>query len=613
MRSARYYFIAILFSASVNTVIAQQVAQEPSAVAEQELLTLIAQLGDDDFDQRELAQQKLKELGLVAFDALHAARYNDDIEIAKRATYLVRSMKVRWIEPKDPTSVAKILKEYGEQHVSERRIRIEQLTKLKNREGIIPLTRMVRYESDTKLSKIAALGIIQYNEPEEAEDREQLAETLISICGQSARVGSRWMETFAQTLTEPPNSLEAWNSLSEQEEQTLATFPRDSSREILQRMLRWQHELITKHGQADDASVVLARMINLLDGTRQTLLDMVEWMSDRKLWAGIEQLAIRFPGEFQKYPDLVYRLAESFVRRDMIDEANQTADQALELQLDDVQMHIETAIWLKQRMLYQWSIREFQHVITSTGMTNGYHLWAIFNLSELQHDLLKHGDAAETLMPLALAANNEKDPTYRTINGYLKDTFKRTAESLVSRAEYFHARDCEDKEDYEKQREHLNKGFAADPTDGDLLIGMYRFKKADEAWKARTRDAIENTVTAQFDEIQQLEQEYRTVEGVSRKDTVGSTLARVCNQYAWLVGNTFGDFKLAVKLSHRSLDLRKDAPGYLDTLGRCYYAADDLENAIKYQKQAVELDPDSQQMRRQLKMFETALKEKEAN
>ena len=50
MRSARYYLIAILFSASVNTVIAQQVAQEPSAVAEQELLTLIAQLGDDDFD-----------------------------------------------------------------------------------------------------------------------------------------------------------------------------------------------------------------------------------------------------------------------------------------------------------------------------------------------------------------------------------------------------------------------------------------------------------------------------------------------------------------------------------------------------------------------------------
>ena len=141
---------------------------------------------------------------------------------------------------------------------------------------------------------------------------------------------------------------------------------------------------------------------------------------------------------------------------------------------------------------------------------------------------------------------------------------------------------------------------------------MYRFKKADEAWKARTRDAIENTVTDQFDEIQQLEQEYRTVEGVSRKDTVGYELARVCNQYAWLVGNTFGDFKLAVKLSHRSLDLRKDAPGYLDTLGRCYYAADDLENAIKYQKQAVELDPDSQQMRRQLKMFETALKEKEA-
>ena len=84
-------------------------------------------------------------------------------------------MKVRWIEPADPTSVSKILKGYGEQHVSERRIRIEQLMKLENNEGVVPLTRMVRYESDTKLSKIAALGIIQYNEPETADERKRLA------------------------------------------------------------------------------------------------------------------------------------------------------------------------------------------------------------------------------------------------------------------------------------------------------------------------------------------------------------------------------------------------------------------------------------------------------
>jgi outer membrane protein assembly factor BamD (BamD/ComL family) len=44
-------------------------------------------------------------------------------------------------------------------------------------------------------------------------------------------------------------------------------------------------------------------------------------------------------------------------------------------------------------------------------------------------------------------------------------------------------------------------------------------------------------------------------------------------------------------------------------LGRCYFAAGDLENAIKYQRQAVEKHPQVQVMRRQLAMFEKALAE----
>jgi hypothetical protein len=45
----------------------------------------------------------------------------------------------------------------------------------------------------------------------------------------------------------------------------------------------------------------------------------------------------------------------------------------------------------------------------------------------------------------------------------------------------------------------------------------------------------------------------------------------------------------------------------LDTLGRCYYAAGDLENAVKYQSQAVKLDQHSGQMRRQLEFFQKEL------
>jgi tetratricopeptide (TPR) repeat protein len=91
-------------------------------------------------------------------------------------------------------------------------------------------------------------------------------------------------------------------------------------------------------------------------------------------------------------------------------------------------------------------------------------------------------------------------------------------------------------------------------------------------------------------------------------------LARALNQYAWLVCNTTGDYKKAVDYSVKSLEIRNwESASYLDTLGHAYFAAKDFENAVKYQQQAVDKDPGSLGMRRQLKVFQTALHQQRAN
>ena len=59
----------------------------------------------------------------------------------------------------------------------------------------------------------------------------------------------------------------------------------------------------------------------------------------------------------------------------------------------------------------------------------------------------------------------------------------------------------------------------------------------------------------------------------------------------------------ALRASRRSLELSPDNAAYLDTLGRCYYALGDLENAIRFQSRAVQLEPSTQQIRRQLEFF----------
>ena len=74
-----------------------------------------------------------------------------------------------------------------------------------------------------------------------------------------------------------------------------------------------------------------------------------------------------------------------------------------------------------------------------------------------------------------------------------------------------------------------------------------------------------------------------------------------------------------MRYSHRSLELLGPSGGdsgqasFLDTLGRCYYAVGDFENAVKYQREAIEKLNFMQVMHRQLALFESALAEKQKN
>ena len=79
------------------------------------------------------------------------------------------------------------------------------------------------------------------------------------------------------------------------------------------------------------------------------------------------------------------------------------------------------------------------------------------------------------------------------------------------------------------------------------------------------------------------------------------------NQWAWLVSNTEGDYDKAVRYSLRSLEFNPDQASCLDTLGRCYFSAGRIEEAVEVQRRAVELQPWMKIMRRQLDEFEAAL------
>ena len=121
-------------------------------------------------------------------------------------------------------------------------------------------------------------------------------------------------------------------------------------------------------------------------------------------------------------------------------------------------------------------------------------------------------------------------------------------------------------------------------------------------------DLISKATKAFREEINEYEKEAAEAPTEDIRAIYHRELALAHNQLAWLVANTEGDYDEALRSSQRSLELRPETAGYLDTLGRCFYAKGDYKNAVLQQSRAVELDPHSRQILRQLEFFQKALK-----
>src|SRR3954453_11493133 len=70
-------------------------AAPPVGPSAAEVARLIEQLGDDDFDTREIATARLKLAGEPALDALHKALKSDDLEVRRRARRIVAAVEGR--------------------------------------------------------------------------------------------------------------------------------------------------------------------------------------------------------------------------------------------------------------------------------------------------------------------------------------------------------------------------------------------------------------------------------------------------------------------------------------------------------------------------------------
>jgi len=574
-------------------------AKAEDAALDARVARLIKKLGDDRFAVRERAQAELAEIGEDAFDALSIAQHNTDIEVAMRARYLARLIRVKWQRDHDPATVKTLLKDYGSLSESDRLARAADLTALSDFSGVEALCRLVRFDVSETISKAVALHIIndQIVDTSNKDAMKKRRQVILKAVRRSHRPGAEWLRIYVEDDRDPAAAVRRWAAAIKIEQKLLTTKPRSTSRSVVKSLLQRQVTLLEGLSRHDEAQQALLAMLDLQTGDPDSLERLVLWLVKRKAWRVIEKAAEKHAEVFEHDPALLYALAHVHSVREQTDQANVVAKKAFGLKQDDRTLHMALGRKQYQTGHFDWAEREFRHVIRGGEVFAPHTINAQFHLSTMLHDL---GSELAAAMVLKKALENlEKTAKERGDDSLNIRILRGITNDMKSRMEFYFACEHLRSGDRAKQTASLLKAIKADPTDADVLIALYRLPEPSEELR---KDIM------------------RRIKGMARvyHDKIGSEKKREafhCNQYAWLVGNTLAEINPkaadeAIRQSHRSLELRPNTAGYLDTLGRCYFGKGDLVNAVKYQAEAARLDPHSGLIQRQLKEFKKALEQR---
>lgn len=557
-----------------------------------EIATLIRDLGAKDYFTRQRASERLQEIGAAAFDALAAAMLDPDLEISTRATHLLRQIKIDFAREDDDPEVQKRLQNYARLDENNRQNRIALLGELPLETALPALLRLARYEASLRLAKQAAMAII--DEPLYLDDeREPRRTAILAGLGDTQRPAAQWLRAYAASLPGGQAAAAAasgeFQRFIERERLALVNNPTITSGSILASLLRLQARLLHEAERPDELADVALALVEVTPATQEDLVRLFAWLKEHRAWDAVTAARDRFADAINADGIVLYALADARRVQGDVKAAVEIAASATALPGDDPRERLRLAFYLREYGLLDAAEKEFGEVIRQAPLNHLFSLQARWLLAEMLHDGGRHKDAAHTLADAV--AGMEKN----VADGQAHNNAERDPAEVRARMNYFYSEHYagEGPEASADQRlEYLEKAVEADPTDADALIGLYRLASQPEERRRKTKRLIDDAA-----------------EKFRRQMADDANDPSPCNQLAWLVGNTEGDFQEAIRASQKSLRLRPGTAAYLDTLARCYFAAGDLKNAVRHQRMAIEREPHSRQMKRQLEVFEQAAEE----
>ncbi len=382
-------------------------------------------------------------------------------------------------------------------------------------------------------------------------------------------------------------------------------------------MLRIEVAQLQRLKRDDQALSAMHEMVAIERGDPLTLAELVNWLAKRHAWSVIDEVATRFASSFEADPQLLYTLAQALAAEGKAQQAQEAADRALTLNPDRASDHCSLGFVLQHRGLMDWSDREFRHVIDMKNPPLDAQevkaLRARLRLADSLHDRGLDVEAAD-VMQGAVDQLDRQSESDRELTRRASQNLHLHMEHCLARTYFYRACELGQKQDFAHQRELLEKAIPEDPSDGDVLIALYRLPDPSAEQKQKTLEWIAAAIQLSRNQIDE-EPDHWTA----------------YNQLAWLVSNTEGDFDEAVRLSEKSVELiraglARDVQaqgeikslewgellgGHLDTLAHCYAAKGDYVAAVKAQTEASRLIPYSRVIANKLALFRSKLPETE--
>jgi tetratricopeptide (TPR) repeat protein len=578
-----------------------KVAASSEKARQEHIQKLIDDLGNPRFATRRSASNELRQIGAEAFDALNAATENPDLEIAASANYLLRQIAVRWVQVDDPAAVRSLLRQYGQEQEPTRLQRIEMLARLPQGAGSAALCRIARYDRSPIVSRTAALAIIRPKDAEATRPKLEASQADAELGG-STRTAAGWLHQYVAQFHDPPASIAVWKKLIDQESARLEKSSAETSNEILLGLLWNLADLYRQTGDQTALTGVLDRMLVLAaEGSDETIVNLIVWLTQNKSWDVLDSFLTKNQSRLEQSKRPLYYAAIARIKQGKPDIAEQLAKTASNIEGQSARENIIVAKDLEEHDQYEWSVREYRRVIDKqqAGEPEIVALAKTW-LSGLLHDHEQHKEAADTLEQLVKSLQGDGNAGQNLAK--LRASGRSDVlnpDAIASRYHFYRAEQYLAEKDYKRARGSLELAIKFYPEDADVLIAMYNLPESDPKWQSGVKERI-TQLTQKFQ--QEIDQD--------------PTDPSPYNQWAWVVSNTEGDFQKAIRYSHRSLELNDAGEtgeaSYLDTLGRCYFAAGDYENAVKYERQAISKVSHMQVMHRQLAEFEKALAEKNA-